>query len=433
MDSGEKNTEQLNYPADFRDTVIGLHRKHVNAGLAKMATLMGTHVEVRSAGSYVFDERGEQYLDCGGYGVFILGHCHPVVVEAVKNQLGRHPLSSRLLLNAELATAAGSLASIAPRGLEYICFTNSGAEATEVGIKIARLNGKRRIIATQGGFHGKTCGALSVTGRGLYQSPFKPLLPDVEFIPFGDAGALAEVLSEGGEEYCFILEPVQAEGGVNIPPQGYLREVAQLCRNHGAFLILDEIQTGLGRLGAWWGADRENVVPDVLLVGKGLGGGVMPIGAAVVSAEAYQKLNADPILHTSTFAGNPLATTAARAAIEVIRDERIVERAQHLGATILAKLKEVLSGGGYPFIRELRGVGLLIGVEFEPEWLAGDFMQELLKRRVIVSYSLNAHGVIRLTPSAFLSEADVEWLVSAMRESADELGRRHRLNFKGDS
>jgi putrescine aminotransferase len=411
--------------AEFLNLVLQRHKRHVNKSLAKLAELMGTRVEVRSGGNYVFDERGEKYLSCGGYGVFIIGHGHPTVIQAVKEQLERHPLSTRALLNAELALAAEALAAVTPDGLDYVYFANSGAEATEAGIKLARLNGKRKLVAMNGGFHGKTMGALSVTSRPAYRIPFEPLLSNVEFIPFGDPEALCKVLSRNGHECCVILEPIQAEGGVIIPPQGYLREVEKLCRHYGAFLILDEIQTGLGRLGAWWGADRENVVPDVLLVGKALSGGVIPISAAVTSAQAYEKLNQDPLLHTSTFAGSPLATTAARATISAITQGGIVTLARELGEGILIEVRQILTQACPHLVREVRGVGLLIGIEFEAEYLAGDFMFELMQRKVLVSYSLNAHRVVRLTPPALLSESDLDWLTTAISDSALTISKRN--------
>lgn len=411
--------------AEFRRLAIQGHKRHVNKSLAKLAELMGTHVEVRSSGNYVFDERGEKYLACGGYGVFTIGHCHPTVIEAVKAQLERHPLSTRSLVNAELASAAETLASVTPDGLDYVYFANSGAEATEAGLKLARLSGKSKLVAMEGGYHGKTLGALSVTGRAAYRIPFQPLLPEVEFIPFADPEALEKVLSKNGEECCVILEPVQAEGGVIIPYDGYLREVERLCRHYGAFLILDEIQTGLGRLGAWWGADREQVIPDVLLVGKALSGGVIPVSAAVTSAKAYEKLNQNPLLHTSTFAGNPLATVAARAAINVIKNEGIVHRSKELGEKIFFQVKRILHEICPHLIREVRGIGLLIGIEFEADFLAGDFMFELMHRNVIVSYSLNTHRVVRLTPPAILSESDIDWLSNAISESAITLLKRN--------
>lgn len=419
------------YPGEadaFRRGVIERHRQHVNSGLGRLADLMGTHVETRSAGNYVFDERGERYLDCGGYGVFTLGHCHPSIIGAVREQLERLPLSTRSLVNAEVAAASEALSAVAPAGLDYVYFANSGAEATETALKLACLNGKDRLIATRGGYHGKTLGALSVTGRSAYREPFAALLPQAEFIGFGDADELSRALARGEGRNCVILEPVQAEGGVVVPPVGYLREAADLCRRFGALLIADEIQTGLGRLGAWWGCDDEQVVPDVLLVGKALSGGVVPVSAVVTTAAVYDKLNKNPILHTSTFGGNPLAAAAAHAAINVIRDENVVELSRQLGECLLAMTGKLCAQYGARLVRELRGRGLLIGIEFEADFLAGDFMLELMKRNVIVSYSLNAHRVVRLTPPAFLAESDVVWLSAAMQDSLIALAERYQ-NF----
>ena len=282
------------------NSTVDLYRQHVNSGFARLAGLIGMPSEVSSAGSLVRDENDRVYLDCGGYGVFIAGHCHPVVVAAVREQLERHPLATRSLLSPELARAAAALASVAPKGLSYVSFASSGAEATEVGIKIARLNGKTRLIAMEGSFHGKTMGALSICGRSRYRTPFLPLLPAIDLIPFGDIEALFHALSLNGESSCVVLEPVQGEGGVIQPPTGYLRAVRDLCDRQGAFLVLDEIQTGLGRLGAWWGADREAISPDVLLVGKALSGGCVPVAAAVATPAAFEPLNRDPLLHSST-------------------------------------------------------------------------------------------------------------------------------------
>jgi len=413
-------------PAEFRAAVIERHRRHVNSGLARLADLMGTPLEIRSSGNYVFDEQGKKYLDCGGYGVFTLGHCHPTIVDAVKQQLDRNPLSTRSLLNPEVGIAAEALARVTPEGLNYVYFGGSGAEATEAALKLACLNGKTKLIAMHDGYHGKTIGALSVTGGESYRAPFQALLPKVEFVRFGDPDELEAALLRHVSASCVILEPVQAEGGVNIPPQGYLSQVEKLCRDYGAFFILDEIQTGLGRLGAWWGADREKVIPDVLLVGKALSGGVVPVSAVVAPAWCYDKLNRDPFLHTSTFSGNPLAAAAATAAIDVIQREGVVPLAQRLGERLLTMIKQLSGTHYYHLIRETRGEGLLIGIEFKSEFLAGDFMTEMTKRNVIVSYSLNAHCVVRLTPSAFLTDSDVSWLETAFVDSMNALNDRYQ-------
>jgi putrescine aminotransferase len=406
------------------ESVLGNLRRHVGKGRASLAEFIGAHVEVESQGTRVTTAAGLEFLDCGGYGVFILGHRHPRVVAAVREQLERHPLATRMFAEPALAAAARTLAGVAPGELEYVHFVNSGAEATEAAIKIARTHGKNRLISMNGGYHGKTLGALSVTARAVYQDPFRPLLPLATHVPFGDTAALEAELATG-EDHCVILEPVQAEGGVVLPPEGFLREVETLCRRHGAFLVLDEIQTGLGRLGSWWGADREGVVPDVLLVGKGLSGGVVPVAAAVATADAYGALSRDPLLHTSTFGGAPLAMAAAHAAVTAIAEEGIVERTRLLGEYLLDALRALpgMASGG--IVADVRGRGLLIGIEFVSEHLAAELVLELLARRVVVNHSLNNQRVVRLTPPAVMTPEDVSWLLDAVESSAQVLSDRY--------
>ncbi len=415
-------------PPDLART-IAQYRDHVSEGTAALAELMATHAEVRSEGTRIWDEEGSEYLDCGGYGVFILGHRHPRVVAAVHEQLDRHPMSSRVLLNGDMAQAAAELAAVAPAGLEYVFFTNSGAEATELAIKLARVNGRRRLISTHGGFHGKTNGALTVTGKPMFRDPFAPLLADVSFVAYDDVEALDAELG-AGEPAAVVLEPVQAEGGVIVPADGYLTAVRELCDRHGALLVLDEIQTGLGRLGSWWGADREGVVPDVLLTGKGLSGGVVPVAAVVATAGVYGPISEDPLLHSSTYAGNPLAMAAARAAIAAIAEEDVLARAQALGARLLEELVALRSEHAPTVLTGVRGRGLLLALEFAADHFAGDFVLELLSRRVIVSTSLNVNRVVRLHPAAVMDEDDIDWLLGALRESAGAVEQRY--GGKGD-
>ena len=407
-----------------RKSVLEAYRRHLSRGRAGMAELTGAHLEWRSSGARVWDTAGREFLDCGGYGVFILGHCHPQVTAAVVQQIKRHPLATRLLLEPVAADAAALLAGVAPPGLSRVHFVNSGTEATETAIKLARAHGKRNLVSASGGFHGKTAGALSVTANDLYQAPFRPLLPGVQHVPFGDAAALAGVLARG-TDHCVIIEPVQGEAGVIIPPRGYLRAVEQLCREHNAFFILDEIQTGLGRLGRWWGADTEDVRPDVLLVGKSLSGGVIPVAAVVASESAYQPFDRDPFLHTSTFAASPVAMAAAAAAVTAISDDGLIDRARGIGEHLLTELRALSTS--YPeLVTEVRGMGLLIGVEFPAERLAGELMLELLERGVIVNHSLNAHKVIRLTPPAVLDGTGIGWLLDAFAGAAKAVHRRCR-------
>jgi putrescine aminotransferase len=410
-------------PGPDRELVLARYGAHVSTGLAGLARLVGAPVEVSAAGSKVHGSDGHTYLDCGGFGVFLLGHGHPAVVAAVRAQLERNPLATRLFLNAELAQAAQDLAAITPPGLDYVFLTNSGAEATELGLKLARLAGKRRIIAMHGGFHGKTLGALSVTGRSQYRDPFGPLLPRVEFVPFGDPAALRAALTP---DSVVLLEPVQAEGGVRLAPDGYLRAVRDACTATGAVLVLDEIQSGLGRLGQWWGADLAGVVPDVLLCGKILGGGVMPVGGVVATPAMFAPLNADPLLHSSTFAGSPLAASAVSATIAAITAEGLLERARTLGRVVRDLAADAVTTHCRHLVTEVRGQGLLIGIDFVTSEAATEFLIALLEQHVIPSYSLNSSNVLRLTPPAILDAADLDWLAHALTAAARHVARALR-------
>ena len=400
--------------------VLAAYRKHQGRGRARLASLTGGVMEIASYGARVFDADGKEYVDCGGYGVFLLGHCHPRVVEAVTEQVCRHPLATRLLLEPVAAGAASALAEVTPPGLDYVHFVNSGAEATETAIKLARAHGLQRLISTTGGYHGKTTGALALTAKPFYQDPFRPLLP-AEHIPYGDAEALASALA-AGPPACVVIEPVQGEGGVVLPPPGYLRDVQLLCVQYGAFFVLDEIQTGLGRLGSWWGANTEDVRPDVLLVGKNLSGGVIPVAAAVATAEAYAPFDRDPYLHTSTFAGAPVAMAAARAAVQTIAEEGLVEQARLLGADILDRVREALAPLG-DAVTEIRGRGLLIGIEMRDEHLAGELVLHLLEAGLLVNHSLNAHRVVRLTPPAVLTPFDLDQISTAFAAAATAIAK----------
>lgn len=386
-------------------------RQHVNAGYARLAALMNLPIEHASEGVYIDDDQGRRYLDAGGYGVFFLGHGHPVVVAAVTQQLQRNALASKLLLNAEQAFAAQALAAVCPGELQYVFFCNSGTEATEAALKLARVNGCRRVVSTVGGFHGKTLGALGVTGREHYREPFDGLLGNSEFLPFGDIDALQQCLAASPERACVILEPVQAEAGVVLPPPGYLTAVRALCDEHGALLIFDEIQSGLGRTGRWWACDHEAVAPDIMLVGKSLSGGCVPVAAMVATATVYAPFNRNPTLHTSTFGANPLAMAAVRATLQVMQEDGLVERAAALGHDLHARFSELLQRLGLTQRVQLRSAGLLLGFEFEQASIAANMVMALIEQRIIVCHSLNDHRVIRLTPSPLLSAEDCQWLL----------------------
>jgi putrescine aminotransferase len=413
-------------PAALYDEVYESYRAHLNPPLARVMKLSGSPVEVRGDGCTITDHTGKTYLDfAGGYGVFTLGHRHPRVVAAVKDQLDRMALSGRTMFNPLMGRLAKRLAEIAPGDLSISFFANSGTEAVEGALKLARAATKRpAIVATDDAFHGKTLGALSASGRDAFRDPFLPLLADVRRVPFGDAAALRAVVDH--DVAALIVEPVQGEGGVNVPPDGYLRDVREICDESGAVMIADEVQTGLGRCGTLFGCDREDVVPDVMTLAKGLSGGVVPIGAYVarpaVWNAAYGK---QPLLHTSTFGGNELACAAALAALDVLRDEDLVVNARERGEQLLAGARATMQR--YPaVIADVRGAGLLVGAELRSEGYGGTIIPELLKRGVTAAWTLNQQRVIRLEPPLIVSAAQVETALRAFDESVraayDKLG-----------
>jgi putrescine aminotransferase len=403
---------------DTRDATLERYRRYLSSGRAALGELFGGDVEASSAGAWVRTSTGRDLLNCGGYGVFLTGARHPRVVEAVRRQLDTNPVATRLLIEPQAALAAEALVSTTPPGLDRVHFACGGAEAVEAAIKLARANGKRRLISMTDGYHGKTLGALSVTAKDVFQDPFRPLLPGVTHVPFGDPDALETELSTSDDEACVLVEPVQGEAGVIIPPVGYLAEVSKLCQEYGAFLVLDEIQTGLGRLGYWWGAERDAIVPDVLLAGKVLGGGVQPVSAMIATEAAFAPFDRDPFIHTSTFSGSPLGMAAAVAAIETIRAENLVWRARWLGELLREEIASILRDTLGSAVREVRGLGLLIGIEFSVEGLAGELLLELMAAGVIANHSLNSASVLRLTPPAILDHEDVDFLLTAMDQAA---------------
>jgi putrescine aminotransferase len=402
---------------DLAET-LDRYRRHLSKGRASLGEMFGGDIEVASQGAWVHTSTGRQLLNCGGYGVLIMGARHPRVISEVTRQLNTNPVATRLLLEPEVARAAEKLASVTPAGLDHVHFANAGAEAVEAALKLARAQGKRHLVSMNLGYHGKTLGALSVTAKDMFQAPFRPLLPDVSHVPFGDADALADELSRHEGEACVIVEPVQGEAGVIVPPEGYLRDVERLCRRYGAFFVLDEVQTGLGRLGHWWGADREAVTPDVLLVGKALSGGVLPVSAIVASAEAFAPFDKDPFIHTSTFSGSPLAMAAAQGAIAAITEDDLVAKAHRLGELLRTELEQIARVVLGDRVREVRGVGLLIGMEFTVPGMAGDLLLELMGAGVIGNHSLNSASVLRLTPPAVLSAYEVQVLLDAFERAA---------------
>jgi putrescine aminotransferase len=386
-----------------------------------MYRFMGLESPARTGeGAILIDEQGRQYIDCaGGYGVFVHGYRHPRILQAAREQLEQLPLSSHVLPDRAPVDLAERLAQLTPGDLQYSFFCNSGAEAVEAAIKFARAaTGRSRIVSTWGAFHGKTLGALSVSGRTVYQDPFRPLVPEIVHVPYGDLNALAAVMND--TVAAVIVEPIQGEGGIIVPPDDYLPGIRHLCTTLGAMMIVDEVQTGIAHTGKLFAIEYAGVVPDLLCLAKALGGGVMPIGAVVGRPISWTFFDANPLLHTSTFGGNPLATRVALEALNVAVDERLPERAAELG-TVLLEALQTLQAAHSTLIREVRGRGLMIGVECASEGVAGALMAELFQRQVLAVYTLNNEKVIRLLPPAVIRRDQIDLVVERWQDSLHAL------------
>jgi len=360
---------------------------------------------VRGSGAEVWDEKGNAYIDCmGGYGVAIVGHCNIDVVAAIKAQAERLITCHGSLYNDARAAFLETLARHAPTGLDAAFLSNSGAEANEVAIKLAkRFTGKRTIIAMKGAFHGKTAGALSATWNKKYKDPFEPLLSTFKHVEFGNLQELESAID--GDTSAVMLEPIQGEGGIIMPPEGYLKGVREICDRRGILLIADEIQTGLGRTGKLWACDNWGVTPDIMTAAKGLAGGV-PIGATLARKEVLHSLKKGE--QTSTFGGNPLACAAGSATLEYISKHDLPGQALSKGRLFQDSLRTLL--GHHRSGREVRGIGLMLAMEMRVD--IHDILLNSIRERVLFTYS--GRTVVRLLPPLVISEAQIGKVIGVL-------------------
>lgn len=421
-----------------RSEIRGLYSEYVNPGLASMMGLLNFDKNfVKAEGCYVWDEEGRKYIDfLGAYGALNLGHNPPEVFKALE-KVSKRPNLLQASLSTFAAALAHNLAQIAPKGLKNCFFCNSGAEAVEGALKTARAaTGKQRIISCEGSFHGKTFGALSATGRTKYQKPFLPIVPGFERVPYKDLNELEAKLKQY-DVAAFIVEPVQGEGGIIIPPEGYLKEARSLCTKYGALMIVDEIQTGLGRTGKIFACEEENVTPDIMCIAKSLGGGIMPIGAFMTTTTVWEKSFGGMekcLLHTSTFGGNTLACAAGIAAINLLMEKKLQDNAKQMGDYLISGLEMLKKR--YNIIKDIRGRGLMVGIEFETteksiinkvtmgavnrfysEYTGAMVSGELLNNhQIITAYTLNNPNVIRLEPPLVISKEDIDKVLNALED-----------------
>jgi putrescine aminotransferase len=386
-------------------------------------------IEWTGRGSIIEDIMGRKFIDClGGFGVYNMGIRHPKIIAAVQAQLERMPLSSQELLDPLRGFLAELLGELAPGDLQECFFISNGTDAVEGALKLARLHTKKAgFISTTGGFHGKSMGSLSVMGRAVYRKPFQPLLSDVYFVDYGDIKDLERELKKltdlGEDIAAIILEPVQGEAGAVVPPDDYLPRVRQLCDEFNVLLIFDEVQTGMGRTGKVFACEHWNVVPDILCLGKALGGGVMPLSAFMSTPKIWKVLEDNPFLHSSTFGGNPLACAAGIAAINVLLEENLAQQAADKGAYLMKRLRALQAL--YPdFLKVVRGKGLLIGLEFTDRFIGYRVAAGLFKRGVLVAGTLLSARTIRIEPALNISYELLDQMLERLGETLKEIDKQ---------
>ncbi len=364
---------------------------------------------VRGEGARLWDDTGKEYIDCvGGQGSANLGHCHPAVVRAITEQAKTLITATEIFHNDKRALLLEKLVSVAPRGMNRTYLCSSGAEAIETALKLARWNtGRTQIVAFMRGFHGRTMGALSATYEPKYREPFMPLVPDFTHVPFDNLAKADAAISD--KTAGVIVEPVQGEGGVRPASAEFLQGLQKICQERGAMFIVDEIQTGFCRTGKMFACEHDDLQPDFLCVAKSIAGG-LPMGATLFGPRVKPL---EPLLHGSTFGGNPFTAAVALAALTAMQDEKLAQRAAEVGAYFMGRLQRIES----PMIREVRGKGLLLGIELKQK--VTPYLQALMGKGVLALPA--GTNVLRLLPPLVIEKADVDVVADSIEEVLSEV------------
>jgi len=371
----------------------------------------------KALGSHVWDTDNNEYIDCmGGYGVALVGHRNERVVNAIKSQIEKVITVHSSFYNKTREEFLQTLIGIAPAGLSQVHLNNSGAESVEAGIKFARkFTGRKGMVAMKGSYHGKSMGALSLTFSPKYRESFQPLVEKVTFSPYGDIDALQTTVDK--DTAFVILEPIQGESGIHVPPDGFLQDVRKICDENGSLLVFDEIQSGLGRTGRMWASEHWETTPDIMCLAKGIAGGV-PMGVTLVRPDILSVMKKGE--HSSTFGGNPLACAAGTATLQALTQDGLIENAKNMGEKFFRGLNDLKSK--HKIIREVRGRGLMIGVELKFD--VKDILMEGIKKGLLLLYS--GRNILRLLPPLVISDEDVTKSLQILDELlTNEEGRRN--------
>ncbi len=404
--------------------------EHVNPGWLKYRKSVSTDatiVEWEDSRETFKDTHGTEFIDClGGFGVYTAGHRNPEVVKAVQAQLNRYALHSQELVDPLRGYLAKVLALCTPGDLKYAFFCNGGAEANEMALKLARLaSGCQYFISTVDSFHGKSLGAVSATGKAAYRKPYLPMIQSVQHVQFGDADAaetaIKNLIAVGETVAAVIVEPIQGEAGIILPPDDYLKKLRYICDQYDVFLILDEIQTGMGRTGTLWACEHYGVVPDILTFGKAFGGGVMPITGIIARPHLWiRELQDNPwILGSPTFGGNPLACAAALAAIKFTLENDLPALIQAKGEYFMEKLRQLQKK--HAILVDVRGKGLLIGLEYPTPEIGWAVSKGLFKRGIVTGGTLNNAKVNRIEPPGIIRYETINTIIDRLDDTLTEV------------
>ena len=407
---------------------------YVNPGFLEYRKSVSTDytaVEWEDHGAVFRDVRGKEFIDMlGGFGIYVTGHRHPKVLKAVQEQLERQAIHSQELIDPLRTYLARLVSLITPGELQYSFFTNSGTESIEACLKMSMLTtGRHHFIGTIGAFHGKSLGSLAGTSKAMFREPFLPLKRWTH-VPFGDVDALRMIVASGdfsGDRVAaVVIEPIQGEGGINVAPPGYLAAAREICDKYGALLVFDEVQCGMGRSGKMFCCEHDGVTPDLMALGKGFGGGVMPIGACVGTPRTWERYIDNPFLHTTTFGGNPVCCAAAIATINVLLEEDLPRQAGEKGEYLLLRMNGLAQK--YPkVLAGARGRGLMLGMEFQSHDLGYAVAKALFGRGILISGTYINAQVLRVEPPLVISQAEMDRFLAALEASLGEVYKEQRL------
>ncbi|SDK03019.1 putrescine aminotransferase [Natronincola ferrireducens] len=382
------------------------------------------------------DLYGNEFIDClGGFGIYTCGHRNPEILKYVQAQLNRYALHSQELVDPLRGYLANILAMATPGDLQYAFFCNGGAEAVEMALKLARLaSGKNYYISTVNGFHGKSLGAVTMGGKGTYRKPYLPMIQGVQHVEFGDADAaekaIKNLIAVGETVAAMIVEPIQGEAGIILPPDGYLKRLREICDKYDVILIFDEIQTGMGRTGTMWAAEYYDVVPDIMTFGKAFGGGVMPITGIIARPHLWtEDIKENPwVLGSPTFGGNPVCCAAAIATIKYMLENDLPAQIDEKGKYMMGKLYELQKK--HPILVDIRGKGLLIGLEYPTAEMGWGVSKGLFKRGVMTGGTLVNSKVNRIEPPGIISYETIDTIIERLDETLTEVEEEFNVTWE---